>query len=108
MAYARGITKAQQTAYNRRWLADKPWYHRENRVKVPTGTYVKMLAEQDSRCAICGKHRADCGPHGLCIDHNHTTGKVRALLCTGCNIALGRVEGRLDKFVEYLSRFDAE
>lgn len=48
--------------------------------------YEQMLAEQLGVCAICG-----AAPEGkrLAIDHDHQTGRVRGLLCTFCNIALG-------------------
>lgn len=46
-----------------------------------------MLQAQQGCCDIC--HRPMRKPH---IDHDHATGKVRSLLCPGCNIALGHVE----------------
>lgn len=55
-------------------------------------------------CAICG--RTDRKLH---IDHCHTTGRVRGLLCSGCNTALGKFrdsERILLSAVEYLRRTD--
>lgn len=46
--------------------------------------YEKMLSEQCGECAIC-----DQKMNPPCVDHCHTTGKIRALLCSGCNTALG-------------------
>lgn len=43
----------------------------------------EMLLAQGGQCAICQKESK------LCVDHNHETGKVRGLLCAGCNQALG-------------------
>jgi hypothetical protein len=45
-----------------------------------------MLARQGGACAIC-KQPPTRRP--LFVDHCHTTGKVRGLLCHGCNAALG-------------------
>lgn len=48
--------------------------------------YNTMLEAQDYGCYICGgvdENRA------LSIDHNHRTGKVRGLLCSNHNRALG-------------------
>lgn len=46
--------------------------------------YIKMWEEQDGKCKLCGKK-----PEGyLDIDHDHKTGRVRGLLCRGCNLML--------------------
>lgn len=52
--------------------------------------YDRMCAEQDGRCAIC-KGQFDT----LCIDHCHSTGVVRKLLCMKCNSALGMLKDNL-------------
>lgn len=54
--------------------------------------YNEMLAAQNGVCAICekpekAKVRGKVKP--LSVDHSHTTGKVRALLCSSCNHLLG-------------------
>lgn len=49
--------------------------------------YETLRAAQENRCAICKKE-----PHNrrrLHVDHCHTTGKVRALLCHYCNVGIG-------------------
>jgi hypothetical protein len=48
--------------------------------------YDEMLESQGGGCYICG-----VGPVGraLDIDHDHRTGKVRGLLCSNHNRALG-------------------
>lgn len=47
----------------------------------------EIWAAQGSACVIC---RGDCsGKREPVIDHCHTTGRVRAMLCLGCNTALG-------------------
>lgn len=55
--------------------------------------YNKMLATQNYSCAICGGKETRVDRKGairfMPVDHCHKTGKVRALLCTSCNTALG-------------------
>ena len=56
-------------------------------------TYEQMFENQNNQCAICGKEetRKSKGKlMRLCIDHNHETGKIRALLCHDCNSGLGK------------------
>ena len=56
-------------------------------------TYIKMLVEQDNKCAICNKEETIINKRGdvrpLCVDHCHATGAVRGLLCNHCNSMLG-------------------
>lgn len=50
--------------------------------------YQTLLAVQKGRCAICGS--TDPGPkRRMCVDHDHKTKKVRGLLCSPCNLAIG-------------------
>src|SRR5574339_629814 len=45
--------------------------------------YEQMLADQDGKCAIC--KRPPKANRRLAVDHDHTNGNVRGLLCTPCN-----------------------
>lgn len=56
--------------------------------------YLAKLADQDGACAICGtKDRMDSsGKKHFGIDHCHTTGAIRGLLCFRCNSALERLD----------------
>lgn len=61
----------------------------------------EMMLNQGGMCAICDQDTT------LVIDHDHTTGKVRQLLCNGCNIALGSLKDSPDlatKAAEYLKK----
>lgn len=46
--------------------------------------YDSMYEKQEGLCYICKEHN-----ERLCVDHCHTTTKVRKLLCNKCNTALG-------------------
>ena len=49
-----------------------------------------MKVMQDGDCMICGERE---GTH---VDHNHSTGKVRGLLCSQCNSAIGLMNDNPD------------
>lgn len=54
--------------------------------------YQEMLLEQKGVCAVCEKPETKI-QNGtirlLSVDHDHTTGAVRGLLCANCNLAVG-------------------
>ena len=47
-----------------------------------------MLEDQGYSCAICGVEHEQLKT-GLHVDHDHSTGYIRALLCGNCNRGLG-------------------
>jgi len=49
----------------------------------------RLGEKQGGKCAICGCVPPKVAYHWLHVDHDHKTGKVRGLLCTACNKALG-------------------
>lgn len=65
--------------------------------------YNLMLDKQDGVCAIC----LNIDPvRSLAVDHCHTTGKVRGLLCRNCNQGLGQYNDDVDNLkraIEYLN-----
>lgn len=69
--------------------------HREHNLMknygITTDVYHSMLASQDGGCAICSRTTPGGRGNFFHVDHNHTTGKVRALLCAGCNMAIGHL-----------------
>lgn len=67
--------------------------------------YNKMLEDQNGVCDIC--HRPPI-TKALAVDHCHTTGKIRGLLCSSCNTALGSMQDNTDRLrnaIAYLERF---
>jgi hypothetical protein len=57
---------------------------------ITWGKYHEMLNEQQGCCAICDRHQTSVGP--LVVDHDHSSDKVRRLLCQRCNCALGLLD----------------
>lgn len=71
------------------------------RFGIDEAAYDSILELQGGVCAICGKSQLD---KRLAVDHDHGSGKIRGLLCTLCNTALGKIEPvGVEKFVTYLS-----
>lgn len=64
---------------------------------INNGQRKKMLEEQNSRCAICFKEisfkgqtqKGDDNTDGAVLDHCHSIGTIRGILCHPCNRALG-------------------
>lgn len=58
------------------------------------GVKAALLEAQGNGCAICGKPMeasamTQKGAGGIFLDHSHATGKLRGVLCYGCNSGLG-------------------
>ena len=106
--------KAKAAAKQREYRKQDPQRYREYDLKRTFGIslddYNLMLEAQQGLCAICGNPELDiCNKKGstrnLAVDHCHTTGKVRGLLCRGCNQGLGNFRDNPDflaKAISYL------
>ncbi|MFJ9705658.1 endonuclease domain-containing protein [Streptomyces sp. NPDC101234] len=69
-------------------------------------TVLEILERQQRACAICGR----CVAERFYIDHCHTTGVVRGILCSNCNTALGLLgedADRMEAAIAYLKRAHA-
>jgi hypothetical protein len=94
---------ACKVAYSARWSKRNPErvkdYYLRRKFGMTLEQYNALLQKQKGVCAIClkpetvvrgGKVRR------LAVDHCHCTGKVRALLCSGCNQSLGHIKDDFD------------
>lgn len=74
-----------------------PHENRRKSLKVLYGIspedYEEMVNKQHGRCKACGQKPEK----RLVIDHNHSTGKVRGLLCANCNCALGHLKEDVER-----------
>ena len=68
----------------------------------------EMVEKQGDRCAICGtseKRNARGKKRYWSVDHDHETGKIRALLCQKCNALIGLAQDDiavLERAIAYL------
>lgn len=66
-----------------------------------------MLEGQEWACLICSRPWKEDDPiQHWHVDHNHSTGKVRGILCTHCNLGLGHFRDNPDylrQAAEYLA-----
>ena len=77
----------------------------KRRYKITLADYNRMLQEQNNACAVC-KQSCVSGRR-LSVDHSHTTGNVRGLLCGNCNKSLGCAKDSIDilnGLIEYLKK----
>lgn len=68
--------------------------------------YARMYNECGGKCNICDRHQSEIGG-ALTVDHDHSNGKARGLLCRNCNASLGGFQDDpviLSKAVEYLNK----
>lgn len=99
----------KQRAAQKKWLNKNLDYHRWYNVKRKYGLtkdeWLRLYNSQDGKCAICNKHQ-DTYNRPLHVDHCHTTGKIRGLLCWKCNEFLGLISDDLnavERMRKYLS-----
>ncbi len=77
----------ERTRLYRERQPDKWRIPRLRRYGLTIADYDRMVDEQKGVCAICHGHQPD--GRRLYVDHCHTTGIVRGLLCVSCNRGLG-------------------
>lgn len=66
--------------------------------------YDKMFQEQGFVCKICNRPKPE-GAQNFHVDHCHTTGAIRGILCPSCNHLLGNARDNievLDNAIKYL------
>jgi hypothetical protein len=99
------------TAYSLSWNKRNPEYHNRHaklyaarhpgrkadialktRLGVPWGTYDRLFAEQDGKCAICGTDSTG-KMRRFHVDHDGKGDaiRIRGLLCGRCNTGIGQL-----------------
>lgn len=78
--------KAAWRDKNREKIKELGALRRFKKLGITKEKYEELLKQQDGKCAICDREYPETSWR---IDHCHKSGKVRAILCHGCNVALG-------------------
>jgi hypothetical protein len=82
----------QHPGYAQEFKQKNPNYHRKYTLKkygLTIEDFEELANHQNLLCAICGRERK------LHVDHDHSSGMVRGLLCQPCNTSLGHFNERV-------------
>jgi hypothetical protein len=85
--------------------------HLKRMYGITLDDFNKMLKNQGGKCAICRGTETRDKHKVMAVDHDHKTGKVRALLCFKCNSALGNFNDDpelLKKALKYLKNYESD
>lgn len=105
---------SERNLKNKEWRQRNPEkarliYRRKN-LRDKYGLTIEQWDEiakaQNYKCAICGTPKNTL-KNNLAVDHNHTTGEVRGLLCYACNRGIGLLKDStevLESAARYLGR----
>jgi len=112
------VCKECSKAYERKRWASQPQEKRrakwlKTKYNLLYATYEQMFLEQNGKCKVCDidiSITTSSNSHSTaCVDHSHSTGKVRSLLCNHCNRALGLLkenEKVIANLLKYIRSFN--
>src|SRR5260221_5354447 len=97
--YARNLPPKRQHLSPEEYRAKIPLWARKTDLKryynLTLEQYQAMVEAQGGVCAICGKPETWENQYGQCnlsVEHDHVTGRVRALVCNRCNSLVSLLE----------------
>jgi len=99
--------KAEREGYNPHAASER---HLQRNYGIGVEDRRLMWENQGGVCKICNQP-GDGRWSQLCVDHDHTTGMVRDLLCRRCNTVLGEVYDNpnlLNKMSDYLNQWQEQ
>ena len=89
-----------QARHRRKWMISK--------YNMSPDEFLRLLSQQNGLCAICKKKPpSKDGPNAWNVDHDHSTGHVRGVLCGNCNRGIGLFKDNpytCKSAAEYLSK----
>lgn len=78
----------------------------KHRYGLTRNDQIRLYESQDKKCCLCENEiEMFVGHKGGFIDHDHSTGKVRGILCNRCNTVVGGLENykNLTKLLHYMN-----
>lgn len=81
------------------------WVMIKHKYNITQEQYESKLKEQQNGCAICNKSLQEIDIRHVHVDHCHTTGITRGILCRDCNHGIGNFKDEiklLEKAINYL------
>lgn len=106
------LNRERMIKYRKGWIKIHPKnatnYWLKNRYGITVDQKEQMRIQQDNKCAICGMTFIES--KFIHVDHDHSSGKVRSLLCHGCNLMIGYGKesiATLKRACEYLEKWSS-
>jgi hypothetical protein len=100
---------AKRHEYYRAWYVKHPGRSHRRAAGVTQEVAERMLADQGGQCAICRRPALD-GDAKWQVDHCHSTGQIRGILCHHCNLGIGHFNDDpaiLARAIAYLQKWEA-
>jgi hypothetical protein len=98
-------TAAQRQRTYRRTFAGRARNWKRHGINIEGA--VRALESHGGRCESCGSGHVSRKKIGWIIDHDHSSGRIRGVICNSCNVILGMARDsseHLQKVIAYLAR----
>lgn len=102
--YCKSCVKARRT-YGKKEREYRRTQYRLKTYGIDSKSWDDLFESQGRKCAVCKSDNP--GKNDWHTDHDHDTEKIRGILCSNCNTALGLLKDdiiRLKAAIEYLSK----
>ena len=108
--YCKTCNKKRKKEYYERYPDEQKNRKLKRKYGITLDEYNLMFLKQQGNCLICSIHQSIL-KRPLVVDHCHNTGKVRGLLCSNCNTALGLLkedEEIIKNLLEYIGYYNGK
>lgn len=105
----RNCTKDRQRRYYKKTSGySSRNYHCKTKYGMSLEDRNTIIENQKDTCPICNSkytYTSSISKHSPCIDHCHESGSIRGIICSSCNLVLGKVSDDievLENMINYL------